>query len=350
MKKNDPLTFFTKVILASVIFITAAKGACAQITLDWDVLTDTSPSEENASSLRSDTEKKSTILLKAPSSEVSKKNKKTSKKTKPAPKKTTKKEPPKPSEKYHVQETLQKDEHDKLKPHAAPVPQVKVLETNDTAEPAEKEILPEKTPEETAGPKISKHFLEQQSVEPPTPQQMQEEILPKKEPEQTEIAEVKPEIKEIAPEEKSLLLNFSVFPVSEKLSAAERSVVLSKELPPESATVKALTDKKTLQYILIFEKKSVELTEEMQNTLDGIASSMKKEKGRRLILYSYCSPDPAEPGKERQCALRRALKIRSYLPMCGIQSLRVELRSQGQKGAGDKIPDRTDIVIQDKSL
>lgn len=349
MRKNTLSAFLAKVALSGVLCITAAKGVFAQITLDLDVLTDEPSSAEKAPDPRPDTERKPFLSLKEPQTETAKTKKAAVKRPKP-PKKPIKKAAPDPSEKFRVRETLKKDDHDKLKPHAAPVPQVKVLATNDTAEPEEEEISPEKNPPEVVEPKISKHFLEQQKTEAPSA---------KKEPEPEETLKTgfvsppaveKTKIKEIAPESKSLLLNFSVFPVSEKLSATERSAVLSKEIPQESATIKALTDKKILRHILIFEKKSVDLTEEMQNALDNTAALMKKEKKLRLILYSYCSPDIAEPGKERQCALRRALKIRSYMTSLGIQSLRIELRSQGQKGAGDRIPDRTDIVIQDSSF
>ena len=355
MKRNNPLTFSVKALFAGVVFITAAKGAFAQITLDWDVLAEEPPVKKETASSISDTEQSSGISLKAPVIKPSKIRTVSSKKTKQNAKQPTKKAPAKPQEKYHIQESAQKDEHDKLKPHAAPVPRVKILATNETAEPAEEAVLPKKASNEAIEPKISKHFLEQQTkqgIAPSIPlrQSAGAPLEQEQEPEKTQAATatVKPEIKEIAPEKKSLLLNFSVFPVSEKISPPERSIVLSKEIPQESATIKALSDKKTLQHILIFEKKSIDLTEEMQNTLDSIAAVMKKEKDQRLILYSYCSEDPAEPGKERQCALRRALMIRSYLITQGIHSLRVELRSQGQKGAGDKIPDRTDIVIQNR--
>ena len=86
----------------------------------------------------------------------------------------------------------------------------------------------------------------------------------------------------------------------------------------------------------------------MQTVLNDIAVQMKKNKKKRLIVYSYGSSDPVEPGKERQYALRRALQIRSYLIEQGLHSLRIELRSQGQKGAGNKIPDRADLVFQER--
>ena len=52
--------------------------------------------------------------------------------------------------------------------------------------------------------------------------------------------------------------------------------------------------------------------------------------------------------RERQYALRRALMIRSYLTQKGTHSLRIEMRPSGQKGAGEKIPDRTDILLEER--
>ena len=160
-----------------------------------------------------------------------------------------------------------------------------------------------------------------------------------------------PEAPVAKPEEKvpeRPVLTFSVFPVPDTLTQAERSEKLMKEIPSDSATVKALSDKKALYDIFRFEPKSLELTPEMQTALDKIASLLKKDRKKRLIIYSYASADASEPGKERQYALRRALMVRSYLIVQSIHSLRMELRSQGQKGAGDIIPDRTDLVLQDR--
>ncbi|MBR4127224.1 MAG: OmpA family protein, partial [Alphaproteobacteria bacterium] len=141
---------------------------------------------------------------------------------------------------------------------------------------------------------------------------------------------------------------YSVVPVSASLTPEERSSVLSLEIPSNSATFKALSAQRTLYAVFRFERKSLELTHEMQTVLNDIAVQMKKNRKKRLIVYSYGSPDSAEPGKERQYALRRALLIRSYLIEQGLHSLRIELRSQGQKGAGNKIPDRADLVFQER--
>lgn len=233
----------------------------------------------------------------------------------------------------------------------------------------------ETAPETPAEPKISKHFLEQERLKQQETEQTQQTAAatetpaqPEKErqPEKDSFLTLKPVNSPALSKPKTLLsaaerekprgqtpaqqdpVKFSVFYVSGKLTPAERSAILAKEVPADSATKKALDQKKELLHIFVFESKSSALTDEMQAALDSTAETMKKSRGKRLLLYSYSAADPAEPGKERQYALRRALMIRSYLTQKGIHSLRIEMRSFGQKGAGEKMPDRTDILIEDK--
>ena len=391
MKINNLLNFFIKTVFVCVVFITTAKTVSAQITLDLDVLSeDPSPKETTVSEpgttvipLKAPVETKKAVSPqkpKQPSSPVKPTVKKNAPKAKTAAKPVKEKKPAaeKEKEKYQIKETAQKDEHDKLKPTAAPVPKVKLL----SAENSPEQLPPEETfsdkAEEPSKPKISKHFLEQQRLKDedqketvsdavPAPEIKNDQPLPPPAPtttvqKETPPREIKTETETKQPEEivlkaepkapntekKPAILNFSVFPVSGKLTPKERSAVLSHEIPQESLTFGSLSEKKVLSHILIFEKKSYDLTDEMQNALNDIAVLMKKDRTKRLILYSYCSFDPDEPGKERQYALRRALMIRSYLTTQGINSLRIELRAQGSNGAGNIIPDRTDLVLQNK--
>ena len=423
MKQSSFSHLFIKAVFTVAALTAMAKAAFAQITLDWDVLTEETPVKENTSAASRNVP----IPLKAPSVKkeapprlipvkpvpaVKPEVKPASKPTIKAPvkpevkptatpvsavkknvKQTTEKTPLRPKEKYQVKETQPKDEHDRLKPHAAPVPEVKILEAKNNDGSADSRTAKEKTVQ-TGEPRISKHFLEQQrlkeqrkkeqtvSDEPAvqssvseavssvlpqeqpkpqaaTPEQLMESVLKsgavKTEPEKLPVqpvAVVKETAKEIpvktpaVPEKDKI--TYSVVPVSDSLTQEERSSVLSLEIPSNSATFKALSAQRTLYAVFRFEKKSLELTHEMQTVLNDIAVQMKKNKKKRLIVYSYGSSDPVEPGKERQYALRRALQIRSYLIEQGLHSLRIELRSQGQKGAGNKIPDRADLVFQER--
>lgn len=365
MKRNNPSPFFVKAVFACIVLLFTAKTAFAQITLDLGVLADEFPVKEEKKPAANEPKEK--IRLENPEKETVKKPVPPQKAV-PAQKPVVKNNPPKqkknvkPKEKYKVTESAAKDEHDKLKPHAAPVPDVKVLSAKSLAAVPEKQEQPDQTdqqktapeiPSELNEPKLSKHFLEKQqekkteaSVLNDTPPVA---LVSKRTSDETRKKEGAETSKTNITETKSFpsILNFSVFPVFEKLTAVERSALLAKELPEDSATVKVLNDKKLLTQILIFEKKSAELTDEMRNVLNETATLMKKDKQKRLVLYSYCPNDPAEPGKEWQYALRRALIIRSYLTSQGVLSLRIELRVQGSKGA-ERIPDRTDLVLSDR--
>lgn len=376
------------VFFFAVCFLTA-KTAFAQITVDLDVLTeDFIPKDAITSAPAEQKKNVSSPALKAP---AVKEKKQPAAKAKPAakpvvkktaaPKKpvkpSVKKTPAKPVEKYQIKETAKKDEHDRLKPRANPVPKVKILASDDSVKPAEETMADaaETAPETPAEPKISKHFLEQERLKQQETEQTQQTAAatetpaqPEKErqPEKDSFLTLKPVNSPALSKPKTLLsaaerekprgqtpaqqdpVKFSVFYVSGKLTPAERSAILAKEVPADSATKKALDQKKELLHIFVFESKSSALTDEMQAALDSTAETMKKSRGKRLLLYSYSAADPAEPGKERQYALRRALMIRSYLTQKGIHSLRIEMRSFGQKGAGEKMPDRTDILIEDK--
>ncbi len=387
------MNFLTKAVIYFAVFVITAKAAFAQITVDLDVLTEDFIPKDTITLAPPDRAKDvSAPVLKAPAAEnkkqpATKKAKSATKPTvkKPATKKTASpKKPAKPSvkktkavKKYQVKEAARKDEHDRLKPRANPVPKVKILASDNSIKPAEDDII-ETTPPETTEPKISKHFLEQErlknqknnhrtaeAVATSTINEA-EETPPKSEPVRDSFltltrdnapARIRPKTLLSSAEQKSdqkqktqrpTPVKFSVFYVSGKLTPAERSEALAKEIPQESATRKALDQKKKLLHIFVFESKSSALTDEMRTALDNTAEMMKKNRNKRLILYSYSAPDPDAPGKERQYALRRALMIRSYLTQKGIHSLRIEIRSFGQKGAGEKMPDRTDILTEDR--
>lgn len=383
------MNLLVKAVFFFAVYLLTAKTAFAQITVDLDVLTeDFIPKDAITSAPAEQKKNVSSPALKAP---AVKEKKQPATKAKPAakpvvkktaaPKKpvkpSVKKTPAKPVEKYQIKETAKKDEHDRLKPRANPVPKVKILASDDSVKPAEETIADaaETAPETPAEPKISKHFLEQERLkqqETEQPQQVAADTetpaQPEKErqPEKDSFLTLKPVNSPALSKPKTLLsaaeqekprgqtpaqpdpVKFSVFYVSGKLTPAERSAILAKEVPADSATKKALDQKTELLHIFVFEHKSAALTDEMQAALDSTAEIMKKSRDKRLLLYSYSAADPTEPGKERQYALRRALMIRSYLTQKGIHSLRIEMRSFGQKGAGEKMPDRTDILIEDK--
>lgn len=306
------------------------------MTLDLDVLSDIPDTPEPPKKGRK-------IRLAAPKQEKTSSRKKNENARGAATQKTEKKQPAqktvqprketKPN-RYQVKETGRQDEHDKLKPRANPVPVVKVLKST----PME----PPKT-ETAAEPEISKHFLEQQAQQKPAEAVAVIETSADgtEQPALAVQEAVKP-----SPAVKTIVRR-SVFPVNEKLGRKGRSLALFKEIPTDSATAKAVERGQSLYDIFLFEDRSAELTDEMRLELIAIAEEMKKAPKRRLLLLSYSGSTAPERGRERQLSLRRALTVRSMLTRLGIRSLRIELRSQGQKGAGDNLPNRVDILFDD---
>ena len=200
--------------------------------------------------------------------------------------------------------------------------------------------------------KVSKHFLEQQKEEQDLAGNMSGSSTSavtsnSANPEALLSAALKVTDKKIA-EKTPSPVKFSVIHASSKLTPKERSDFLEKEIPEDSMTKKILKKNKRLMQIFVFENKSSQLTMEMQTVLDELAKSFQETKNKRLLIYAYSAMDPDEPLASRRYALRRALAVRSYLVQKGIHSLNMEMRSFGSKGAGEHIPDRVDIMIENR--
>lgn len=328
--------------LSAAVILLTAQSVFAQITLNLDVLTD-------------DFIDKGTVS--------------TAPEKKPAPPKKPVVKPvqkPKPVKKYTVQESKIQDEHDKLKPRAKPVPEVKVV-SMDRKVP-QKETNKPKTVTIKDGdsvivlkePPLSKLYIEQEKNKAIQAEQTAEI---KKAPEKPKEA-----VKKVEPAPKTLLSQkqnktddeektpqaktkpapkkFSVFPVAKNLSTRKRSEALLKEIPLDAPTKAAAESKgMDLAHLFIFEESSAELTKDMQAALQELANELKKSPKKRILLYTYAGSTAPDYGRERQVSLRRALMIRSYLSRAGIRSLRVEIRSQGENGAGIVLPNRADILV-----
>lgn len=354
------------------------------MTLNLDVLTEDFIPKESVTSKPDEkkAEKKTTKAKPAAKKETAKPKKPAVQKT-ASPKKPKKPAPIKKAvakTKYQVRESAEQDEHDRLKPRAKPVPEVKVIAFEEKkAEQAAKEKAAETAAAEKAKaektakeevivlkePPLSKLFLEQE-------RQKKEEAEKKAKAEAEEKKAVPARKPKPVPAPKTLLSRdavrkerekeeaqkaaaaaeakkkHSVVRVAGNLTPQERSLELLKKVPDDSATAQAVTKGRRLSRIFAYENTSAELTPEMQESLDRLAAALKKAPGKRVILYTYASPTEPDYGRERQISLRRALMIRSYLSRAGIRSLRVEIRSQGEKGAGTKLPDRADILIYER--
>ncbi len=270
------------------------------------------------------------------------------------------------SKKYQVKESKIQDEHDRLKPRAKPVPTVKVVPIKERVR-----IKIAETSDDDNKPQISKHFLEQQQALKDAQDEKsrsKEKIVltpPKKKsvpaPEtffaksKKKTSTVRDEAERIAQKEetkepKTKILPFaSVIRTAENMTQKERSEALVQKLPKESETVIATQKRKLLAAVLLFKDTSADLTEEMGKALDTLIAYMRKHPEKRMTVFAYSAPTKApDYGRERQVSLRRALSVRSYMSRAGINSLRVDIRALGQRGAGSEIPNRADVLIYER--
>lgn len=303
--------------------------------------------------------KKSTKKSKTTAKKASKSAPKASAKSKTSSKNNTK------SKKYQVKESKIQDEHDRLKPRAKPVPTVKVVPIKERVR-----IKIAETRDDDNKPQISKHFLEQQQAlkEAREEDRSKEKIvLPPPEKKSVPAPEtffakskkktstVRDEAERIAQKEetkepKTKILPFaSVIRTAENMTQKERSEALVQKLPKESETVIATQKRKLLAAVLLFKDTSADLTEEMGKALDTLIAYMRKHPEKRMTVFAYSAPTKApDYGRERQVSLRRALSVRSYMSRAGINSLRVDIRALGQRGAGSEIPNRADVLIYER--
>lgn len=295
------------------------------------------PAEQSASAPKK--EKAKTVRKKNAKSKKTVKAKKPKKTVKPVVK-----PPVKPVKKYEVKENGTGDAHDRLKPRADPVPTVKVLPVAPLPVTEQPPVLQAEAETAPAEPMLSKHFLEQQENAEHAAKEL--DLMKRA---QTAEPNTVPEMLLTRKTTKALKTDeaakWSVVPVIRKLTPKERSAFLVKEVPADSATAKAVLRNKDLTAIFVFPENSAELTEEMQSEAEKLAKLFKKERSRRILILSYSRPSSPNVGRERQTSLRRALAVRSALARAGVSSLRIEIRSHATKGAGSKLPDRTDILI-----
>lgn len=295
------------------------------------------PAEQSASAPKK--EKAKTVRKKNAKSKKTVKAKKPKKPVKPVVK-----PPVKPVKKYEVKENGTGDAHDRLKPRADPVPTVKVLPVAPLPVTEQPPVLQAEAETAPAEPMLSKHFLEQQENAEHAAKEL--DLMKRA---QTAGPDTVPEMLLTRKTAKALKTDeaakWSVVPVIRKLTPKERSAFLVKEVPDNSATAKAVLRNKDLTAIFVFPENSAELTEEMQSEAEKLAKLFKKESSRRILILSYSRPSSPNVGRERQTSLRRALAVRSALARAGVSSLRIEIRSHATKGAGSKLPDRTDILI-----
>lgn len=318
--------------------------------------------------------------------------KKTGKKPAPAKKAAAKKKPAKPAapaEKYHVVESEKQDEHDKLKPRSNPVPAVKIIsldvhkkEKSETAEKvavkendAEKALETEKAPASVAVPEapaaVDAPFAAADAPfatapaavdAPPAAVDAPFATAPVKNDEKTRdvIVNAEKAVEKIVgqvmrknAEKQEERGQFEAekenpFIAAASLSDAKRSAALLKNIPDSAAGRKMLSDKTLLRDVILFEQNATAVEASSEKTLEALTDFLLKNPSKRIIVFTYAAPSDVETGRERQLTLRRALYMRSRLAQAGVKIARIEIRSQGTKGAGDDYPDRAEIYTYDR--
>lgn len=132
------------------------------------------------------------------------------------------------------------------------------------------------------------------------------------------------------------------------LSDAKRSAALLRHIPEQAAGRKMLSDKTLLRDVILFEQNATAVDVSSEKTFEGLTDFLLKNPSKRIIVFTYAAQSEIEAGRERQLTLRRALYLRSRLAQAGVKIARIEIRSQGTKGAGESYPDRAEIYTYDR--
>lgn len=132
------------------------------------------------------------------------------------------------------------------------------------------------------------------------------------------------------------------------LSDAKRSAALLRHISEQAAGRKMLSDKTLLRDVILFEQNATALDVSSEKTFEALTDFLLKNPSKRIIVFTYAAQSEIEAGRERQLTLRRALYLRSRLAQAGVKIARIEIRSQGTKGAGESYPDRAEIYTYDR--
>lgn len=316
-----------------------------------------------------------------------------------------------PAEKYQVVESEKQDEHDKLKPRSNPVPSVKIisLDVHEKEKPANEKAeikeagtaktvesaktvsspapnvasaspaAPEKTlvsapeklvaaaPAEAVKPAQSAKAAEasESKIEPAATaavdaESAAPESVKKVEKAQNVIVNAEKAVEKIVGQvmRKNAEKNEArsqeearkgnPFLDAAALSDAKRSAALLRHISEQAAGRKMLSDKTLLRDVILFEQNATALDVSSEKTFEALTDFLLKNPSKRIIVFTYAAQSEIEAGRERQLTLRRALYLRSRLAQAGVKIARIEIRSQGTKGAGESYPDRAEIYTYDR--
>lgn len=316
-----------------------------------------------------------------------------------------------PAEKYQVVESEKQDEHDKLKPRSNPVPSVKIisLDVHEKEKPANekaeiKEAGTAKTVESAktvsspapnvapaspaapekplvSAPEKPVAAAPAEAVKPAQSAKAAEASESKIEPAATAAADAEsaaPEPVKKVEKAQDVIVNAekavekivgqvmrknaeknearsqeearkgNPFLDAAALSDAKRSAALLRHISEQAAGRKMLSDKTLLRDVILFEQNATALDVSSEKTFEALTDFLLKNPSKRIIVFTYAAQSEIEAGRERQLTLRRALYLRSRLAQAGVKIARIEIRSQGTKGAGESYPDRAEIYTYDR--
>lgn len=384
-------------LLFSVVTFFAAYDAAAQIMIDFDAL-ESAPQQQNAPVLKKPEKTQKKAAEKKPASAKNAPAKKAvpSKKSpaaKPAAKSASgKAKTAAPAEKYQVVESEKQDEHDKLKPRSNPVPRVKIisLDVHEKEKPANekaeiKEAGTAKTVESaktvsSPAPNVAS-ASPAEAVKPAQSAKAAEASESKIEPAATAAVDAEsaaPESVKKVEKAQDVIVNAekavekivgqvirknaeknearsqeearkgNPFLDAAALSDAKRSAALLRHISEQAAGRKILSDKTLLRDVILFEQNATALDVSSEKTFEALTDFLLKNPSKRIIVFTYAAQSEIEAGRERQLTLRRALYLRSRLAQAGVKIARIEIRSQGTKGAGESYPDRAEIYTYDR--
>lgn len=84
----------------------------------------------------------------------------------------------------------------------------------------------------------------------------------------------------------------------------------------------------------------------MKDALDKVAKQLAQHEDQRVTLVAYASSIDNQSSMSRRVSLSRALAVRAYLIDAGVNSIRLNVRAEGDNNPGSGDKDRVDVFIQ----
>ena len=133
----------------------------------------------------------------------------------------------------------------------------------------------------------------------------------------------------------------SAIEVAERADSDQPMATVSDAMPlQQTASLPQGSDLQDLSFT--FDADSAELTTTAQAALRTLADDLMDSGDDRIQVLGYAASENGSPDLDRQLALSRALKVRTFLIDAGIPSKRIQVRPTGN-AAGAGPANRVDI-------